>query len=1379
MNKIQTIFSKHWEYYCSQGAETLKQQSGQIQQVAGDYQGRVLYELLQNALDKAENEILVKVDKEYLYVANNGERFTFTDNYDYTNGESQRGDFQSLCSISTSTKDASNSIGNKGVGFKSVYSLNRFADIFVKPKIKNIDVEKDIDDWVSFRVYDEINNEDKIKDYICNTTIEAQLKNIQKEYSNRGIPGFYYPILLDEKLDSFAEYVTVVRVKHNDKIDELITELKSIHLKFISLKYKKDIKVKIDNPKDSFELQSKDVHIVFTEIHNISELSSKTTQEIKTPKVAIFYKNAEDKKEDLIYNYMPTKVVSPFKNLDFHGDFQSTIDRKGIDLDKGDIAKYNKALLQACIELHFLSLSSYVDNDFDLRLEYINKNNQNKISSDKDSFWKYLQLNDEPVLKKQTVEIIKNIFKNDDNDKDKSFSNFFDFISKLAVKYFNEESSSYITLKNLNDFWQVIFDYFDIWRGSNGSSIFALNWIREKFQNEVLYKIKNIKCTPITAIKDTEKIEELIDIKSLNDHIFYKKENKDIVIPKSVNISLTQYNFLSHVDALTGYDEFKELKLKKFTNYNELLKHFRQIPKDGKISSTKKISEDEQINILNSIFQIYLSKKESNFITTHRYEEILSNKANIDYTKIAADFAVSTIFLKVGENKYKPAQYCYHKEIREDFLNKLEIPKDKEEKKNIDDFLKFLGVSFDDKIRYMDFFESTLESGLNYIPGLIEGSEEKEQSSYISNMKIKYNNIIKHPSLFYKSPTYDGILDKIASNNTESLNIVVKKLEDYPESYINTLVAQKSNFEQIKPNVVFKFYQIVFKKYSKKYLIYKTDGTFDWFTKLEKNKHFIAKTKEEFELLKDKVDILATFSDVSQNDTLKEFQEDIVLSIEEDGKESENIKTQIGDLIPYILLSISNSDNESRKDFLEADEKEFNKYLEKWQELKFKQLETIQPKIKISNIELESKELSEPIMIKNVVYHKSDNSLGDFSAVIADFLNVGKLKTEIEIILLKKEKSKMMFESNDIEAITSKWIKIDLATKNSILDELKRMGFKNDISFKLTYTKLDLKQCDTNDKTQKEIQDKIDQIKKPENLRIVFNCEDENKSLIDRILSKYETIELQIDEDRILQLSQRAYLTKKDVFDKLGKTEQELDEELSQQKSKNLSVEYRLNKFPQEQKEEGNNSSENKDKKDKTATVSEYHKNTYSARNMRIAQKRGLKIEEKLVEELADSFKSENLIGLIKDIFGKIKGEKLLNSEEQPRFDLKNKDKYQNLLDDKHTKLSDLLHMSKTLGDGLGFDILYPTKEGNRIEILKVEVKSSSGGNSIYLSENERKQILLYEKDENFRIFLYIKENEPLDITSQVINILKQNELKNMTAETWIIELKGLQNDSL
>lgn len=1365
---IKKIFKKHWEYYSSQGAETLKQQSGQIEQVSGDYQGRVLYELLQNAFDKAKDKIFVKVYDKYLYVSNNGEPFTFTQNYDYEHGKTSRGDFQSLCSISTSTKNATNSIGNKGVGFKSVYSINNYADIFTKQ-------DQNKKKWIGFRVYDEIKKDDLETFRNCNESIEVQLASVQQEYKHRGIPGFYYPILLNEEIENFDNYVTVIRVKHNNKIQELIEEIKKIHFYFVSLKYEKNISVKIQIDNENIEKNINTHGLVKYNLNNLTELIDKTSNKTDNPQVALFYK--KDKKyDDLIYNYMPTKVVSPFLNIDFQGDFQSTVDRKGIDLDKGDIAEYNKALLQGCIELHFLSLSTYLDDGYELNLKYIDKYNIPKTELVKDGFWKYMQLNNDSEAKKQTIEIVKNIFESED-DEDKTFSNFFSFLIDLAEKYFIQEQ---ISLENVNDFWRVIFYYFDIWRKDNGSSIFALYWIRERFYNKILKKLcsQEVKCLPITVKNQTSDIEELKELKTFNDYTFYKKDNNNLDIPSTMNISLTQYNFLGRVEELAGSLEFKELKFKNFTNYNEILKHFRQISKDGD-PSKETISEVTQCKILNSIYKIYLAKQESNFLTTHRYTEILAEKTNPDYTKIAADFAISTIFLKIKDKKlYKPAQFCYIDEVDLEFI-KFEISQ-KSKDENVDDFLKFLGVSFDKNIRYIDFEKNNFFKGLDYIPSLIIDAQDKKDGGkkvqYIPNMKIWYKENIQHPALFYKTTNYNGILQDIQSTDKESLNIVVKKLEDYPKGYIEELSIFLKGCENInkKQQIVFKIYQEIFKKYSEEFLIFKAESkSFEWIKKLEENKHFIAKTKEDFELLKGKVDILAAYSDLSNDENLKQYQTKISFTIDKDGIDDNNIKYQIDRLMPYILLSITKAENnDSKKNFLDDEKDELNDYFGKWQELKFKQLESIKPIIKISNREIDSSEIDKPILINQAIYYKNENSLDDFSYVLGEFFNVGKLKTNIENILLKGEdKSKIMFDINDIDSMVSKWIKIDDTTKQDILSSLKKIGFKDDIGFKLKYSKSDLTDLRDNSKieTEQDIQNEINKIKK--NINIIFECSNENKQLIDEMLTKYKAIELQLDNNIREELSQIIFLQPEDIYAKLCKSKEELDNEIKKHGEENLVEDYMLLEIPEvysidEKKVEKN---------ERTTNVDNFFDDKHSSRNIKIAQNRGLKIEEIIVDKLSQRFKLTDLIEHIKQLFEAIKIETLSDNKTN-RFTLRNKNKYEELLASKNTNLSELLHISKTLGDGLGFDILYPIEEEGELKILKVEVKSSSTGKTIYLSENERKQILLSKNDENFKLYLYIKneknlENKPLDITDSVRAILETNQFSNITAETWIISL--------
>jgi len=151
--KVAAVFRNHYEYYNSIGIETIKQQAGQVEQVSADYQGRILFELLQNAFDKADKAISLIIKNNCLYIGNDGCLFSYREAYDYHTGKSGRADFQSLCSISTSTKDVNTSIGNKGVGFKSVFAVAEqgYAIVHTLGEILETDQQKQRG-FVSFRI---------------------------------------------------------------------------------------------------------------------------------------------------------------------------------------------------------------------------------------------------------------------------------------------------------------------------------------------------------------------------------------------------------------------------------------------------------------------------------------------------------------------------------------------------------------------------------------------------------------------------------------------------------------------------------------------------------------------------------------------------------------------------------------------------------------------------------------------------------------------------------------------------------------------------------------------------------------------------------------------------------------------------------------------------------------------------------------------------------------------------------------------------------------------------------------------------------------------------------------------------------------------------
>jgi len=108
-------------------AQRLREGVGQESQIAQDYRGRLIYELLQNAddamssVDSAEAKIAFVLEDDDLWVANSGRPL---------DGADVRG----LCGISASSKQQSGnrraSIGHKGMGFKSVLEITDAPEVF-------------------------------------------------------------------------------------------------------------------------------------------------------------------------------------------------------------------------------------------------------------------------------------------------------------------------------------------------------------------------------------------------------------------------------------------------------------------------------------------------------------------------------------------------------------------------------------------------------------------------------------------------------------------------------------------------------------------------------------------------------------------------------------------------------------------------------------------------------------------------------------------------------------------------------------------------------------------------------------------------------------------------------------------------------------------------------------------------------------------------------------------------------------------------------------------------------------------------------------------------------------------------------------------------
>jgi hypothetical protein len=160
-----------------------------------DHVGRWFFELLQNCDDAKATEVLVRVENNAVYVADNGYGL-------------QPRAVRAICGTDFSDK-TSGTIGRKGVGFKSVY------DISLTPQVLTLN-----GDGIEF-------NPNKTVDW---------LKEHQLDYQY--VPFHWIPFLItwdtarkfDPILDSFNEYVTIVKLPFmsgnniQEKIQKILEE---------------------------------------------------------------------------------------------------------------------------------------------------------------------------------------------------------------------------------------------------------------------------------------------------------------------------------------------------------------------------------------------------------------------------------------------------------------------------------------------------------------------------------------------------------------------------------------------------------------------------------------------------------------------------------------------------------------------------------------------------------------------------------------------------------------------------------------------------------------------------------------------------------------------------------------------------------------------------------------------------------------------------------------------------------------------------------------------------------------------------------------------------------------------------------------------------
>lgn len=1041
MSLIDQKFKNHYDYYLTLGVETNQQQSGSLQQVSSDYQGRVLYELLQNAFDKSNGKILVELKDNTLYIANDGGKFTYNSVFNYKKGNSKRCDFESLCSIATSTKIDAASIGNKGVGFKSVFSVSSegYVKIHTKGLIQN--EEETIEEEISFLVYDVFTQTSSINsDYpkVIKEYLEENIAAVQSERAERGVPGYYFPLLLKNKDENIQQlynngYVTVIEIPFNDEqlIRNLIDEIKQIHFKFVSLKHKKKFAIQFNLEDDSFikSISPKDKGLISVEIEKdkIAELAKQAGVTISENNyVGIYFR---EEANGLLYNYLPTQKPSPFPFIDFHADFHTTVDRRSIDFSKTTaIGKYNTLLLEACIELLFITLCSQVD---DITVESLNLRIIDAVKIPKKQLafnWRILDFDNTNICRQK----IRDLFSVDDdylnqyNYKDRRrYLNVVTFLSKLSKAYFDEARDS--------DEYDVYYKCLKV----------LINQLTDDY-NKVYSRSKTFKYELAIQLMELDvKILPNSDFKRDDEVFFKQKENETVQLPSFLGVKVT--NFVIEDEGLR-----RALGIKEYSDSYPILRYFRQVSINGEISSDS-ITEKQQIELLQSLYEFFKNRN-ANISFTHRYENFISDKSRADSSpQNNANFSVSTLFLKVNTGKYKPAQLCTLDELDKEFLLKINIEKQ-------DLFLKFLGVSSVDKYLVVEkTIYDKFREGIDYIPMTIE----REKTDILTGEKILpqirviSNTKEIHPALinYNRYPFLDDISNKNIREQLHSLKI--GNYYDFPRTYVTILLDRLQEAILNYPSHVVRLYSYnlfdLFHR-QKKYIVSK-NGNYEITSSTD---FLIASNKEEYELLASKsITLLCHFN---ANEISEPHFQDKKVKLKLSSVETEGETKFITSLfiekiypyVPFLLIEISKMEyNISERNYLlnSHEIQKFKEFLTKIEIVESDKIAAIW-NFDEKDICIEKPEPFQWDPKENKIYIERNISDKLFANLIAKHIfNLSALSDKIELFFGKDVTEIVKdYDKLDVEQINKFWIPDYLEKFKSFQKEILDLfsGFKTD-----------------------------------------------------------------------------------------------------------------------------------------------------------------------------------------------------------------------------------------------------------------------------------------------------------------------------------------------
>lgn len=550
----------------SESAEEIVSGYNREQDLSKDYEGRQIFELLQNADDESEDgkgNVRIEFDGKILSVSNTGKPFSFAGvkSLLYPNASPKR-------------KNAEK-IGCKGLGFRSILTWAK----------KVIVASKDFS--IEF-------SQENAKEFLKqikqqNPALEADIK----ELSNDEFPiaTLTCPRILEK---NFLEndFATTIRIDCREemagKIENQILGLEFEELVFLpTLKeieiktqncHKKFVKVEEETEQNPRKVFVESTDLITDKTDFVEWLVFREVGEIQSKKYEfiIAYDPKQKRKGNVLYSYFKTDVKMSFPAL-IHGTFELTSDRNGLQKE----SNLNKALfpllcdfivdtavkisdLRECCDYGPLKLA--ISSDVDDVL----KNNYNVVSTLKEKIKekkvfpsiqnKYISLSDNPKYSKYTFDELLNPEKFGNLLKGTKDSEIADYLTKdLHLDFY-----PYITFA---DFIDNDIDYYsseqkvnlvDFTKRQYGTNINSYSPMHLLEDNEGFNIVNGATVYPLPGDGEVIDIPKWVKVKFLNPHqekLFYEKQlaaNKRDLVNQLSFYNVEEYSFEKLLRSILG-----------------------------------------------------------------------------------------------------------------------------------------------------------------------------------------------------------------------------------------------------------------------------------------------------------------------------------------------------------------------------------------------------------------------------------------------------------------------------------------------------------------------------------------------------------------------------------------------------------------------------------------------------------------------------------------------------------------------------------------------------------------------------------------------------------------------------------------------------------